>query len=176
MSEQICLIVDLNGSTDLPDTLEERTQNIEFAYPISYTQFDGAIEYIEFAYPISYTQFDGAIEILGSGNVVMMVIFAEESSDNLFTILNEFKNKVGAIGAFQGIVCDEPDPQFMTEVFDYGVEQFLSKESWPEEIEALCNSVHEVLEDTESSEAMTIKLNQSIIKGDQSAIAQVEEI
>lgn len=151
-----CLLVDVDGS--FADSWEEKTSDLEVEIGITYASLEGAPELLE------------------SGTIVSMVIFCDDSSKSkeVAKVLDIFRSKVGPLAHFQSIVCTEPSPQFMTDVFEYGLENFMSVESWPEELGALLREVDSILKDPDTSESKIIAMSQSIAKGDQGGIAEAE--
>ena len=63
----------------------------------------------------------------------------------------------------------------MSEVFEYGIEKFFLPENWAPETLVLCEHVLARLEDNSGVENKTIKLNHSIVYGDQAQINQSQE-
>ena len=151
----VCLLVDINND-GLVDT------------------WQGQIGATELAIPVNYTNLDDVVPMLETGNVVAMILFAREASQDVFNILELFKRNVGAISNFQAIVCDDPQPIFMTQVFEYGIENFFSTNGWVGQCSQFLNEIRDLLADNESPESKVIELNRSMLSGDQTKIIESE--
>lgn len=90
-------------------------------------------------------------------------------------LLDTFQEKVGSLPEFQAIICDEPSPRFLIDVFEYGVEQFISFDGWAAETAELLKSSVSVLADTDSSESKTIAMQQNINRADKSKIQALDK-
>jgi len=147
-----CLLVDLTGS-DLVNNWQEKIAAFDFASPLL---FANSLE-------------EGQI-LLNNGGVLNLVIFSDQNSGDVQSLLKSFQSNVGCIADFQGIVCSDPSAAFMAGVFEFGVEQFLALENWPEEVAAMTRRTAEVISDPNSAEARTVHLSRSIRSADQAAI------
>ncbi len=149
--ERICLIVDVNAQ-GLDQEWSEKVAGHEYALKLSYVSADEVAPMIE------------------TGSVVAMVIFADKCVQPVLDCLQLFRKFVGAVPAFQAIVSADPDPYYLSEVYEYGIEQFLHPDAWPQQLAALLEKVAAVVEDKNSIEAKTLRLNWSIAYGDQGQI------
>lgn len=138
------LLVDLTDS-DLAGTWQEKVAPLNLPFHMEYV-----------------TGRDDAIAAIGNSIVSPLVIFANDSSPLLTEILRAFQAALGPMSEFQVIVCGEPSPHFMANVFEFGVEQFSAPESWPQNVAALCRLVQEKLSDRESPEYKTMALAAAI--------------
>lgn len=156
--DRTCLLVDLDED-DLGENWQERVA--DFDIPLI----------------LSYATLDEVEPMLSTGSVVMMILFCADNSKSSesVSVLELYRTRVGPLAHFLGIVNSDPDPHFLTDVFEYGVENFISEENWPSEVAALSREVKRVLEDNDSSESKIIALSQSIYKGDQGGILKAEE-
>ncbi|SMF54767.1 tetratricopeptide repeat protein [Pseudobacteriovorax antillogorgiicola] len=153
----VCLLVDLD-ETGLQDTWQDEVYKHDLFLEVNYCNREDV-------YPM-----------LTSGNVVSMVVFAQEPDVEVFNILELFKKHVGGIPSFQAIVCDKPSPIYLTQVFEWGIEKFFTQESWAPLTASLTKEVESLADDGESPEAKIIQLNRSILSGDQTQIAESEEL
>lgn len=154
--DSICLLVDVDQE-NLADNWEDLTGEVSFPLPLKYV----VPEEVE--------------PMISTGSVVMMVMHSVKGdSKQILDLLETFRSKVGPLPHFQGIVCSEPSPHFLTDVFEYGLEHFLDENNWPEEVAAQARDVLSILNDESSSEAKVIKLSRSIANGDQGGIAEAE--
>lgn len=113
--------------------------------------------------------------LLCSGQVVLLVIIAEQAKAGVFNLLEAFKRQVGAIPDFQLIVSDSPDPHYLTKVFDYGIEAFASHANWVQKAADVAQKALDTLHDATASETLTIQLNRSILSGDQKKILEAKD-
>lgn len=155
--ERTCLLVDLNK-----DGLREAWQE--------------ALADIEMPFKVSYADLDELEPMLALGSVVMMILFCRDSANSNLaaSALEYFRQKVGPLAHFQGIVCTEPEPNFLADVFEFGIEKFIKEETWPADIAAQAREIEVILNDPDSSEAKIIELSASIARGDQGGIADAE--
>ena len=153
--EKVCLLVDLDDA-GLQEDWHEKIYS-----------FDLSLE-------VSYSNGEDVFPMLSTGDVVGMVVFCQEPSQNLFAILELFKKNVGAFPEFQVIVCDEPSPILMTQVYEWGIETFWNYETWAEKAAHLTTQIVSTLNDEESSEGKIFDLNQSILTGNQERIIESE--
>lgn len=101
---------------------------------------------------------EAALAEIAASTVSPLVIFANDSSNPLNEILRSYQATFGPMSELQMIVCSNPSPQFMANVFEFGIEQFVASETWPEEVAALCRAVQEKLSDKNSPEFKTMQL------------------
>ncbi len=125
-----------------------------------------------YSFTLSCVTKDEVRPMFETGSVVAMVIFAEASHPDVMNCLDMFKKFVGPLADFQAIVSGDPEPEYMSEVFEYGIEKYFHPTHWPVEIQALSEWVTSKLEDRDSIETKTIRLNHSIVYGDQAQINQ----
>jgi tetratricopeptide (TPR) repeat protein len=150
-----CLLIDLTGNAAL--RLEQSNAlGRPFAIPLNIV---GGIEEADI--------------IMNTGTVGAMVVFSNQFDLDLETILRNFQEKVGCIPESQLIIIDDPAPRFIVSVFEFGIEQFASQDSWPAEVEDLCVRVNLALEDKESTEAKSLALSGAIRTGDQGKINEL---
>lgn len=109
---------------------------------------------------------EAALSVFARSMVSPLVLFANESSPALIETLRGFQTSYGPISEFQVIVCSDPSPQFMAAVFEFGVEQFFSLETWATDVAALCRSVQETLNDEASAEFKTMQLAAAVRSAD----------
>ena len=157
MSDRTCLLVDLDEK-GLSESWQEKMSELEM--PLT----------------LSYAAKDEVEPMLATGSIVMMIIFCADSekSKEVSKILEIFRSKIGPLAHFQGIVNSDPAPRFLTDVFEYGIETFISEETWPQDVAAQARDVTAILDSEDSSEAKIIALSQSIARGDQGGIAEAE--
>lgn len=156
--EWTCLVVDL-GNNNLADT------------------WDGTVNGKPFAFNVSVVNAAEASAVLESGLAVAMVLHSpsDDQRAQIMDLFELFRRKVGPLPQFQAIVSSEPDPQLLNDVFEYGLENFFSEETWKEELFALCARAADTLQDTSSSEHRVIQLSRSIAKGDKGGVAEAEK-
>jgi tetratricopeptide (TPR) repeat protein len=151
--DRVCLLVDIDLQ-GLDQTWADQAEG--HSYPLT----------------LSYVTMDEVRPMFETGSVGAMIIFAEKSHADVMSCLELFKKYVGPLAEFQAIVSSDPDPEFMSEVFEYGIEKFILPENWAQEVETLCEHVAARLSDRDGIESKAIKLNHSIVYGDQSQINQ----
>ncbi len=152
----LCIVVDL----DKQELLQDWQLRLSQAVP---------------AMRFKQTAVDEVDALLASGQVAMLVVACQSPVPTLFNLLEAFKRQIGAIGDFQLIISDNPDPHYLTKVFEYGIESFASLENWENRAIEIGKRVMESLQDETSSEARTLHLNQSILSGDQKHILEAKE-
>ena len=154
--DRSCLLVDLDQD-GLADQWQEMVSSVEFPLPIKYVIQEEVEPMIE------------------TGTVVMMIMYSSKcDSRSACDLLELFRGRVGPIPHFQGIICSDPEPYFLTDVFEFGIEQFIDEGAWVQEVAAQARDVLATLDDEDSSEAKVIKLSLSIARGDQGGIAEAE--
>jgi tetratricopeptide (TPR) repeat protein len=146
--EMVCLLVDLTES-DLATTWQDKlaASNIP-----SKVVFAGTTE--------------EAIAMINTSMVAPLAIVAKEMTPKLQEILRAYQAAFGPMSDFQMIVNSDPAPQFMASVFEFAVEQFTAEDTWSEDLSALCRTVQEKLQDSESAEYKTMKLVMSVRSSD----------
>lgn len=154
--ERICLLVDLN------------TNGLDQTWMAD-------VEGKNFSLKLSYVSFEEVQPMMETGCVVSMVIFSEHSGNQVIECLTLFRKYVGTIPSFQALVAQDPDPMYLTEVFEYGVELYLSPETWAAELVEFTEHIAALVEDPESIESKTLALNHSIAYGDQGQIVRSKE-
>jgi tetratricopeptide (TPR) repeat protein len=152
-----CLVVDLTG-TGLAAGWGEAVQAHDFGMPVK-----------------TASSVEEAQALLAAGQVLTQVIFAQEHSDGVMSLLKAFQANVGAIAEFQAVVCDEPAPAFIAGVFEYGIEQFYANASWLEDASAMAREAVRLVSDPATAEAKTVGLTRTIRSADQAAITKAEE-
>lgn len=151
-TEWTCLLVDLTGS-DLADTWRAKTEGLDVAANIS-----------------CVSSVEEAQMMLNSGSVLVQILFANDYSGDVQTLLRTFQSNIGCIAEFQAIVCDEPHPVFMAGAFEFGIEQFIASTTWPAEVAAVLRNAVALVGDPTTAEAKTVTLSRSIRSADQNAI------
>lgn len=146
------LLVDLTDS-DLAETWQDKVVAFEIPYAM------GCVK-----------GYEEAIAQISHSTVAPLVIFANESSTALTEILRAYQMALGPMSDFQLIVCGDPAPQFMANVFEFGIEQFCAAENWPAEVIALCRSVQDKLADETSAEFKTLELASAVRSQDSERI------
>lgn len=121
---------------------------------------------------ISFASSDDALAMLQTGTFVGLVLITEQADNNSISILENFKNNGGVIPHFQAIVCSEPSPIFMTQVFEYGLEYFISEKHFKTQAESFLSRIIELLDDPESTESKCIALARAVTDGDSALIKQ----
>jgi tetratricopeptide (TPR) repeat protein len=146
MAEVYCLIVDPNNI--LPEGWRE-----------SLLLGPGAIS------QTYVTSFDEATLNIMSGTVVALVVAIESSTVALHSLLESFQQHVGAFAEFQLILCDDPSPEMLTSVFEFGIEQFSSLTNFAHDASSLINRVSNVLADETTAESRILKMNRAVREG-----------
>lgn len=142
------LIVDLTDS-ELVDNWQEKLASFDVPFRVSCVKGH-----------------EEALAAIAGGMISPLVIFANDGSPQLTEVLRAFQGAFGPMSDFQLIVCDDPSPQYMAAVYEFGIEQFSAYESWPETVSMLCRSVQEKLEDEQSAESKTMKLASAVRTAD----------
>lgn len=138
------LLVDLTDS-DLASSWQEKVARADIPYRME-----------------CVTGFEAALAQISTSTISPLIIFANDSSPGLTAILRAFQAAFGPMSELQMIVCSDPSPQFMANVFEFGIEQFSANDSWPEEVAALCRLVREKLDDENSAEFKTMQLASAV--------------
>lgn len=112
--------------------------------------------------------------LLEGGQVLTQVIFATSYSAEVQALLKTFQANVGCIAEFQAIVCDEPEPQFMAGVYEFGIEQFFPTETWAADVAVMTRDAVRLASDEKTAEAKTVNLTRTIRSADQAAIQAAE--
>lgn len=147
-----CLLVDLTGS-DLAESWQDRISVHDLPAQVTFA-----------------ASVDEAQILINSGSVLNLIIFADNNSGDVQQLLKTFQANIGCIADFQAIACSDPSAAFMAGVFEFGVEQFVSREAWAEEVAVIVRRTAEALNDPQSAEARTVTLSRSIRSADQAAI------
>lgn len=153
-----CLLVDLKTGSDLAQTWREQTADVNFAAALSVT-----------------TTQDEALAMLHSGGVLVLVVVTDECTTDVQALLKAFQINVGCIAEFQAIISDQPSPILMAGVYEFGVEQFLSRATWATELAAITHNALKLVSDPTTAEAKTVALSRSIRSADQTAIHKAEQ-
>lgn len=155
--ERVCLIVDLDQ-----EGLSESWQEALAGHDVHFE--------------VKYASLDEALVLIANASILMLVIFCKDEAhlNQVTKLLELYQDKIGPLAHFQAMVCTSPSPQYLTQVYEYGLEQFFSEENWAAELAAKAREIDAILNDPESSEARIIKLSASIAKGDQGGIAEAE--
>ncbi len=153
-----CLVVDL-GHRNLVETWTDTLNDRPFGLKVNVVDVKEAFTMLE------------------NSMAAAMVLYgpSEEQRGLLLELCELFRRKVGPLPQFQAIVCSEPDPGLLNDVFEFGLENFFSEETWREDLFALCAAAAETLQDTTSSEHRVIQLSRSIAKGDKGGVAEAEK-
>ncbi len=154
--DKVCLLVDIDHK-GLDQSWSESAEGHRFALTLSYVNKEEVRPMFE------------------TGSVVAMIIFSESSNPDTTACLDLFKKYVGPLAEFQAIVSSDPDPEYMSEVFEYGVEKYFLPDQWALEAKNLCDYVATKLQDQDSVEAKAIKLCHNIAYGDQAQINSSQE-
>ncbi len=107
---------------------------------------------------------------LTSGSVLVMAVFAKESSGEVQSLLRAFQANIGCLADFQAIICDEPDPKFIAGVFEQGIEQFIGTPRWATELASIVRKAIALVEDPSTPESKTFNLMRAIRASDQTSI------
>lgn len=154
--ERICILLDLNNQ-GLDQSWSELVSDQNYALKLCCVSTDELAPMLE------------------TGSVVAMVVFAEKAQQAVAHSLNLFRKFVGPIPSFQAIVAEDPDPFLISQVFEYGVEEFMTQVEWPMQLVEFTEKVSGLINDPHSIEAKTLKVNWSIVYGDQGQILQSKE-
>jgi tetratricopeptide (TPR) repeat protein len=147
-----CLIVDLD-SPNRQDTWQAEVQGQDFGCELMYVTS-----------PVE------AQACLGTGSVLTMALFAQESTPDVQALLKGFQTHVGCLADFQIIICDEPDPKFIASVFEKGIEQFISVKDWGYQLAQITKRAIELVSDPTTPESKTMSLMKAIRSADQQTI------
>lgn len=107
---------------------------------------------------------------LTSGSVLVMALFAKESSGEVQSLLRAFQANVGCLADFQAVICDDPDPKFIAGVFEQGIEQFVGTSQWATELALISRKAVALVEDPQTPESKTFNLMRAIRASDQATI------
>jgi len=133
--------------------------------------FAQAMSTKEFPVPVLYcASVEEGIASLGTLPVAVMVVVAGAWSESLLKLFTSYQRNVGCIGDFQAVVCEDPLPDFMANVFEFGIDQFFSPSTWTDDLEALIQRTKETLSAPDSPESKAINLVRSVRGSDQIAI------
>lgn len=105
-----------------------------------------------------------------TGNVRCIFYFVEDKSILFKQLSLMFEENVAPIPALQFVICDDPSPQLMTDIYEYGLEQFLPTKSWLVEMEAKLADIGKILSTDTSPELVLIELTAAIKSGNQAQI------
>jgi tetratricopeptide (TPR) repeat protein len=127
----------------------------------------------QYALPLAFASVTEAKLQIQNGEVVAAVFFASSSSIELSSLLSQFKQSVGAIPILQAVVCSHPSPLFLSELFEFGIEQFFSVESWAADLVDFTTAVAPLAANADLPEAKAIALSRAIESGDQAKIKEL---
>ena len=156
--EYSCLIINLSENNQLAQDWQRRIGPHQFEMNVNYASSASEAE-----------------AMINSGSVITMVIFAEDFTKEIGQILRNYQAAVGCMSDFQMIVNDDPHPRLMAGVYDFGVEQFTTKERWPEDVAAMSRKAKKLIANTETTESKTYHLTQSIKTNDHQAIMRARD-
>lgn len=154
--ERICILLDLNNQ-GLDQSWAELVSGQNYALKINYISMEELAPMLE------------------TGTVVAMVLFAEQAKQEVGHCLSLFRKYVGPLPAFQAIVAEDPEPFLISQVFEYGVEECMTQVEWPLQLVDFTQRIADLIDDPSSIEAKALKLNWSIVYGDQGQILQSKE-
>lgn len=106
---------------------------------------------------------------LTSMNYPSLIIFADRETRLLHWLLNFYTEKFGAQPTFLAVACENPSPQFLAKLYDYGVNQILSIHDWKNELQFYLNNMRSTF-DNHTSEAAALALHMVINQGGQKQI------
>jgi len=153
----VCLLVDGGGVTGLGETWQNAMSSQDCALELQYCPIQDAAKRI------------------AVGDVVALVLSTNAFSQDLQLTLRAFKASVGAIGSFQSVICDDPNPELSAALFEFGVEVFFSVATYPAEVGAFTRNVAEMLKDN-TTERRAVELSRIIRTGDQTKIEKIRKV
>jgi tetratricopeptide (TPR) repeat protein len=156
-----CLIINFGSSRTAHDW---RTALRGFEFPMQ-------VEY--------YTRPESACERMENGGVAAMVVFADENTAALESVLNAFQRQVGCLPDNQAIVSEEPSPLTLAHLFEYGVENIFSVSEWPASVAAFVRRIYQEVTDPSSTERKIVDLTSSLRRHSAEiakAVSQLQEL
>lgn len=153
--DRVCLLVNL-GDDSLGETWHASMSTLDPCFKVQFADSRAA-----------------ALNIIKGAEVVQLVLFAEEFTDDLQAILEAYRDTTG-IPDFQAIVCDEPSPKFMALAFDQGIDQFLARANWPVEVAAMSRQIKDCLLEPNSAELATLVAAKVLSSKDQDQVLAVQ--
>lgn len=85
-----------------------------------------------------------------SGQIIGLAIVADEYSPGIEDVVKSFSKYYGPYLHQIAIICDDPDPQYIADLWDLGIENIFPKQTWEVELRSLCAKI--ALEIQHSSE------------------------
>lgn len=157
LSDLKCLIVDFAGSIDRSGSqLEQLNQSS----PIRSIIVGGVKE--------AKLHFE-------SGVVSGLGLVTNEMNGDVSEVLQLFQQKTGCFPDHQMIFCDDPDPDLMMNVFEYGVEQFTDLNSWVAQFSDMVSNIAAALSDQSTTAYKCFMLNAAVKSANQNVIHEMEK-
>ena len=117
----------------------------------------------------------GAKEFFSSNSIAGLVIFTDDYKAEIKELLNVFNHSVGCLPEFQIIICDDPSPTLMANVFEHGIEFFMGMKEWYESTLNLIEKINVAILDDESTEGKCLRLNSAIKTSDHEVVSTLEQ-
>ena len=143
--KDVCLIVNLCDHIELDDIVA------------SLSGYDFSLE------NMVSSSLSEVVEISRSNAICAQCVLCDQYSEKVDIFLTWFKDHVGCISSMQLIVCDAPKVNLMLNMFEYGLSNIASFDSWQFNLRELHKHVEGVINDNSSVEAKCLRLTQSIL-------------
>lgn len=157
MKDKKCLLVDFRKA-GFKDTWQEQSDQHNFATTVAYANSAKEAE-----------------SLLGAGEILTIVIFAQEYIPEINKVLAAFQKNVGCINEFQAIVCNDPHPKLLAAVFEFGVEQFCRENEWTTMAASMSRKAVASISDPDSALAKIVGLVRSIRRGKHESIIMAQD-
>lgn len=119
---------------------------------------------------------EAALKIIKTESLQALVLFGSgEHHIDMEETLAAFHKKNGIFPDFQMIICDDPKPTFMAQMFEFGVDKFANLQDWIDEVTIFLTQTNQVLNDEEAPYQKCVKLNRVVQDAVQSKIASLEK-
>jgi tetratricopeptide (TPR) repeat protein len=151
--ERVCLLIDVEED-GLKDTWQQKVASLKFAIKPQYATINEADLIMETA------------------PVVGIAIFVKDSAKVTVVrpLLEMFRKKVGPIDHFQAVICSDPDGIILADMFEFGVDCFISEQTWPADLCRFCDEISDAINDEQSMERKIINLYKALDVGVQAEI------
>ncbi len=98
-----------------------------------------------------------------------------ELTPTFISFAKKFQSLVGPFQEFQAIIKNDPSPELMNQLFEFGIENFLVEETWNVDVLEMVKKIQEMLSDASSPIFKAIHLAQSVRKDDKNEIMKYQK-
>lgn len=113
---------------------------------------------------------EAACEIIIHQPVVAIAIYSHTFNSSVANIVQVFHKNSGYLQDFQMIINDQPDPWFMANALEYGIDRYCAEKDWVQEVKLWSEEVTGILLNKSRPELSIFQLTKALLSGDETAI------